>query len=172
MKGTTVIGTAASAPVLNGAAAVNYTIPAATANGVYVIGATYHPGAGLLTSSDYHHVLKIDAAATMTVAAHVGTTFSGQPHSVALHVTVTSSAGTVSSGTVTLKLLQGTTVIGAAASTPVVNGVAAVSYTIPGGTPPGVYVIAATYHPGTGLLTSSDYRHVLKINPPPGGGGF
>ena len=111
LNGTTVIGTAVTVNVVNGAAGASYTLPAGTAIGSYTIQAVYNGDANFLGYTDASHTLTINhGSATTTTAANASTTFSAAAQTVALSATVTSTAGTVNEGTETFTILNGTTV--------------------------------------------------------------
>jgi hypothetical protein len=101
---------------------------------------------------------------TTIVAPNASASYSASAQSVPLSATVTSSSGTVNAGTVIFTVMQGGNVIG----TPVISGTvssgaASVNYTLPGGTPTGVYTIQGTYNTGGGFAVSSDSSHFLTV---------
>jgi hypothetical protein len=161
-----VIGTATSKAVSNGSASVSYALPAGLAPGSYTIEANYSDSTGKFAiSSDTTHTLAVSAASTTTTASNATTTFSTSAQSVTLSATVTSSAGTVTEGSVTFTILQGTIVIGTATSKAVSNGSASVSYALPAGTAAGSYSIDASYTDSGGKFAASpDNTHTLSIN--------
>jgi hypothetical protein len=110
--------------------------------------------------------LDIAAAPTTTTASNAVAATNASAQAVTLNATVTSSAGTVNKGTVTFTVLQGSTVIGVAASGGVANGNAVVSYTLPGSTAAGTYTIQAAYTDSSNnFAASSDNTHTLTVNP-------
>jgi Bacterial Ig-like domain (group 3) len=164
LNGTTVIGTAVTVNVVSGAAAANYTLPAGIAGGSYTIQAVYNGTADFLAFTDASQVLTIYAAASATAAATASATFNSSTDTVALGATVTSAAGTVSQGTETFTILNGTTVIGTAVTVNVVGGAAAANYTLPAGVAGGSYIIQAVYNGTADFLAFTDASHVLTIN--------
>ncbi len=165
LNGTTVIGTAVTVNVVNGAAGASYTLPAGTAIGSYTIQAVYNGDANFLGYTDASHTLTINhGSATTTTAAAATTTFNAAAQTVALSATVTSTAGTVNEGTETFTILNGTTVIGTAVTVNVVGGTASANYTLPGGTAGGPYTIQAVYNGTADFLGFTDATHVLTIN--------
>lgn len=165
LNGGTPVGTATtSSTVSGGSASVNYSLPASTPVGTYVIQAVYNGDSNLTTSSDNTHTLTISAATT-TTAASVIVTFNSANQSVNLNATVTSAAGTVNSGTVTFSVFNGGTQIGSTtAPANVTNGSASATYTLPGGTGAGTYTIVANYTGAGGFNSSSDNTHTLTVN--------
>ena len=164
LQGSTVIGTATSGTVTNGDASVSYALPAGQSAGTYTIEALYSDSQGnFANSSDDSHTLTIDQATT-TTASPATVAFSSSAQNVTLSATVTSSAGTVNEGNVIFTVLQGTNVIGTAASSPVSNGSASASYALPAGTDAGTYTIEAAYSDSTGSFApSSDNTHTLTV---------
>ena len=165
LNGTTVIGTAVTVNVVNGAAGASYTLPAGTAIGSYTIQAVYNGDADFLGYTDASHTLTINhGSATTTTAANASTVFSTSAQTVALSATVTSTAGTVNEGTETFTLLNGTTVVGTAVTVNVVGGAASANYTLPAGATGGLYTIQAVYNGTANYLPNTDASHVLTIN--------
>ena len=82
-----------------------------------------------------------------------------------LTATVTSIYGTVNGGTVTFTVLNSANVqVGAAAvSGPVTNGMASANYTLPAGTPVGIYDIAGIYSGTAGFAGSSEDPPTLTV---------
>ena len=78
----------------------------------------------------------------------------------------TTAGGVISEGTETFAILNGTTQIGQTTSpVQVQNGSATASYTLPGNTPPGQYIIEASYSGSVNYLPSTDIRHFLTVTP-------
>ena len=131
----------------------------ATAGGPYSVIAT----AGSATTSPAFSLT--NTAGTTTTAANQSANFSTSAQSVALSATVTSSGGTVNSGTVTFTVLNGATPVGTATTSGTVSsGSASVNYTLPASTLAGAYTIQAVYNGATDFTTSSDTTHTLTIN--------
>ena len=110
---------------------------------------------------------------TATAAVNQSATFNTANQNVTLNATLTATTGdTVAGGTVTFKVFNGSTQIGAnAVSGTVAGGAASATFVLPGGTNAGTYTIQATYSgtsTGTGdFLASSDTTntHTLTVNP-------
>jgi len=164
LNGSTPVGNATSGNVSGGTATATYTLPAATSGGTYTIQAVYGGTASLSSSSDSTHTLTVNAASTTTAAANASATYSAGNQSVHLSATVTSSAGTVSEGSVTFTLLNGSTPVGSPVSGNVTAGSASANYTLPAGTAGGTYTIQATYNGTAEYATSSDTSHTLTVN--------
>jgi Bacterial Ig-like domain (group 3) len=82
LHGSTVIGTAQTVSVVSGAATANYTLPAGTAAGTYVIQATYNGTVDYSSFTDSTHTLTVTAAADASVVLASAQTSSGTPVSV------------------------------------------------------------------------------------------
>jgi phage baseplate assembly protein gpV len=154
--GSTIIGVPqTSTTVVNGHAHVNYALPSGTVAGSYSIIAEYLPGADFTYSLDNAHTLTINAASTTTTVRDATAVFSTSDQDVTLTAKVSSDAGPVFEGTVTFTVSQNGSVIGTATTSGTVsNGVARVSYVLPGGTAPGSYTIDAQYNPGPDFTAS------------------
>jgi hypothetical protein len=125
--------------------------------GSYHIIAEFFPDADseFTYSLDNAHALTINPASTTTTVRNATATFSASDQDVTLNANVSSDAGLVNEGTVTFILSQNGTAIGTATtSNGVHNGVASVSYVLPGGTLPGNYTIDATYNAGPDFTAS------------------
>ncbi len=166
MQGATQIGTTAGpATVSNGSATGIYTLPSGTSAGTYTIVASYTGAGGFTSSSDNTHTLTVNAASTTTTGSNQTATFSSSSQVVTLSATVTSAAGTVNAGTVTFTVLNGGTPVGTATtSSTVAGGSASANYTLPAGTPAGVYTIDAVYSGSTNFTGSVDTTHVLAVS--------
>ncbi|GEM_PF-1984241 len=93
------------------------------------------------------------SSANGTVTAPVSTTvdFSASDQGVPLRATVINNAGgLLNDGAVTFRIKNGATLIGAPVTVPVSNGIASATYTLPGGTAVGSYIIEATFSPNSG----------------------
>ncbi len=103
-----------------------------------------------------------------TVASAASAVASPSNQTLTLSATVTDSGGiTVNEGTETFTILNGTQVVGQT-TTPsnVVNGAVSATYTLPGGTLPGQYIIEASYSgSGSDYLPSTDTSHFLTVSP-------
>ena len=103
-----------------------------------------------------------------TAATPVSAIYSPSDQLITLNATVSDSAGTtVNEGTETFTILNGSQVIGVTTtSVPVVNGAVSATYTLPGGTLPGQYIIEAQYSGSGGdYLPSTDSSHFLTVAP-------
>ena len=159
----TVVGTAATADVDNGASSTSFALPAGTAAGTYTIEADFSGSNDFLSSTDSSQQLTINAAATTTAAASVSAGFSASDQTVTLSATITSAAGAIGVGTETFTILSGSTVIGSPVTMNVAAGAATASYTVPGGTLPGTYTIKAVYSGSANFLGSTDSTHQLSV---------
>jgi hypothetical protein len=164
LSGTTVIGSAVTVSVKNGAASAGYSLPAATSIGTYTLKAVYNGTADYLGSTDTSQSLTVSQATTSTAAASTLTLFSLASQTVPLSATVMSAPSTVDEGTETFSILSGTTVIGSAVTVDVGNGTASASYVLPGGTPPGAYTIQAVYNGTADFLGSTDTSQSLSVS--------
>jgi sugar lactone lactonase YvrE len=107
-------------------------------------------------------------SSTTTSASNASTAYSAGSQNVTLVATVTSSGGTVNSGTVTFTLVNGSSlVIGSPVTVNVTSGSASANYTLPAGTPAGTYTIEAAYSSSKGFAESSDSSHTLIVAPYP-----
>ena len=82
-SGTTVIGSAVSAHVVNGSASANYVLPAGTTVGSYIIVVVFDGGVDFGTS-DSTQSLTISPATTSTVAESAAVTFNPDGETVTL----------------------------------------------------------------------------------------
>ena len=153
LSGATTIGSPATASVVNGSASVNYTLPAGTAGGSYVIQVSYGGDNNLTASSDSTQSLIVNPAGTNSLVSNASTAFSSGVQTVTLNVSVLSGGGTVNEGTETFTILQGATTIGTPITVNVANGTASGSYSLPAGTAIGTYQIQASYN-GTANLSA------------------
>lgn len=102
--------------------------------------------------------------ATTTTVSAATATYSSSAQAISLSATVSRSAGAVNAGTVTFTVLSGSTPVGTAVtSSTLSDGAAAVSYTLPAGTPAGIYAIHAVYNPADNLNSSADTTQTLVI---------
>src|SRR5579862_2649769 len=110
-------------------------------------------------------ILPIGTATTTTVAAVAPITYQTAVQTVTLSATVTSQSGPLNQGTVTFQLKNGDSNVGnSVTSGTLVNGATGdVSYSVPGGTSAGAYVVLATYNGALGQ-TSVDASQQLTIN--------
>ncbi len=164
LSGTTVIGSPVTVNVSAGAVAASYALPAGTSGGTYIIEAVYNGTTNFLSYTDISHSLIVSAAASATAAASASVTFTTASQLVPLSATVTSAAGTVNEGTETFTILSGTTVIGSPVTVNVSAGAVAASYSLPGRTAGGTYIIQAVYNGTTNFLGYTDTSHFLTVS--------
>ncbi len=170
-----VIGSATTGTVGgNGIASVNYVVPAGLAKGTYTVQAVYHDSLGnFADSTDATHSLTIfpaSVATSVAVTSNLVAGFSPTVQSVIVNAKVTSAASTVSTGTVTISLLDSNNnPVGTATTVNVnANGQVSVSYPIPANQAAGRYTIKALYDDATrNFADSTDTSHTLTINPVP-----
>ncbi len=166
MNGLTNLGVAIdSTTVANGAATADYVLPGGTDLGTYTIVATYNGGVDYLPSSDNTAILQVAIAPTTTTVATANAPISDFDQNVTLSATVDSPGGPVSEGTVTFQVLNGTANFGSALVSPTtVDGLAAVTFVLPGGTPLGSYDIVAVYSGSPHYASSGDNTNDLNVN--------
>ena len=157
VAGTTAIGTPVTVNVVNGVANATYTIPGGVLAGNYSIQAVYTGTGNFAASTSTASLVTILRADTATVATSRSLAYNPVTGSVALAAAVTSVAGTVNEGTVTFQVFNGTTLVGAAISGAVINGVASANYQLPGGLEVGTtYTIVVGFDGSTDYLGSAD----------------
>ncbi len=165
VSGINIVGNPVSnVSVSSGTATTSFQIPPGTKAGQDTIVAIYNGDANFMGSTDTSHSVAINPAATKTVAKTASTTFSTSAVFVTLSAAVTSTAGTVSEGSVTFTLYTSTgTQVGQPAVGNVSNNTATTQYELPAGTAGGVYTIKANYN-GTGDYSiSTDSAHKLTV---------
>ena len=170
LSGTTVIGTATTANVVNGLATVAYALPGGTAQGVYQIQAEFNGTANYLPAIDTSHALTVTrASATVGVpTAGLTATYNATTNqAVALHASITSGAGTVNEGTVTFTVMSGTTTIGTPVTVNVVNGSADGSYSLLAGTSGGTYTVNVAFNGSTDYTASGSSTLSLLVKAAP-----
>jgi hypothetical protein len=171
-SGTTEIGTpVTSATVTAGSTSADFDVPSGTPAGSYTIQANYNDSAGNLNSSNNlgdTATLTVSAASTSTAltppTVEVSTT--GEP--VLFVATVSSPAGLVNEGTVTVTVYQGMTIIGSPETSAMVSaGSAKISYPLPAGTAAGTYSVEATYSGGRDFLAGTVASGTLTLDAAP-----
>jgi len=164
-NGATVIGSpVTSGTVSGGNANATYTLPGGTPTGTYTILAAYNASLDFNASSDNTAQLVVNKTNTSTSGANTTATYSTSSQTVKLTATVSSTGGTVSEGTVTFTIMNGTTVVGSAVKSGIVNGSSAnANYTLPGNTAIGTYNIVAAYSGGPDFNTSSNNTAILVV---------
>ena len=108
------------------------------------------------------------SGASGTAAAPATATFSPTDQTINLSATVSTTAGVaINEGQETFTILQGTQIIGkTTAPANVSNGAVTATYTLPGNTPAGQYIIEASYTDSAGnYLPAIDTRHFLTVGP-------
>jgi hypothetical protein len=105
------------------------------------------------------------ASAGLTIqTADASAIYSASDQTVTLSANVTGSLGTLDEGTVTFTV-RGCSQIGSATTTsrPVSGGAASAGFTLPGGTPAGIYSIQAVYNGLRGFVVSNNSAALLTI---------
>jgi hypothetical protein len=161
------IGSPVQGAVSNGVASATYTLPANEPVGTYTIAVSYNDSANIfIDSSDTNGTLTITAAKVQTKANNIVAPYSPNAQTVTLTASVTDksiSTDTVSEGTVTFTVKNGSLIIGSATGT-VKNGTASAQLTLPAGLALGSYTIAVNYSDSLGnLLDNGDTNASLSI---------
>lgn len=132
--------------------------PTAAATGVYLTASS----GPLSANSNTFDVLGFDTTTTPQAAT---ATYSPSSQTIALSAMVTNASGPVNLGSVTFTVLEGATPLGAPLTVNVSSsGAAGVLYTLPPGTPAGIYTIDAAYQPGGSNFTASSGNETLTVN--------
>jgi hypothetical protein len=153
--------------VSSGVASTNYVLPADTPAGSYTIEASFDGTSSFAASSPSDSTLTVSAATTATADSSVSIPYNSAAQPVSLNATVTSPGGIVSDGTVTFTVLSGTTPVGLAVTVSVASGTASASYSLPGGTAIGSYIIQAVYNGTAEFGGSVDSAHSLTVTQAP-----
>jgi hypothetical protein len=172
LQGMTIVGgPGVSGTVSGGVATASTTLLAGLAPGSYTVRAVYSDTGGDYAASDdsgQPGTLSVTAAATSTTVPTAQVAGSASAQSVTLQAQVTSTGGSVSQGAVSFTVLQGNTVIGLPVTSGTVSGgSASASFTVPAGTPVGLYTIQASYGGSTDYLAASPATGTLKVDGPP-----
>jgi hypothetical protein len=171
-SGSTMIGSPVTSGTVNGgAASASFNLPAGTPAGSYTIHARYADGSSTnLQGGDNSAspaTLTVGQVPTVTSVSNSLIAGGAAAGAVTLHATVSSGAGVVNGGTVTFTLLQGNATVGTPVTSAAVSGGAAsVSYTIPAGTPVGLYTIQASYGGGTNFASGTGTGQLTIDGPP------
>lgn len=172
LQGTTAIGTI-SASVVNGVAGSNVSLPAGLAAGTYTIQAVYNGSSGLAASSDSSHHLYVESPTTTTVAANLTAPWSSNSQTVQLTINVTSTAGPVTGGILTIPAFvpvvsgSGTTYNTVLEDVVFTGSPFTRTLTIPAGMTAGTYTLPVLYSDPTNTFsTSGDISHTLTITIP------
>ena len=132
--------------------------PTAAATGVYLTASS----GPLSANSNTFDVLGFD---TTTTPQGATATYSPSSQTIALSAMVTNASSPVNMGSVTFTVLEGATPLGAPLTVNVSStGAAGVLYTLPPGTPAGIYTIDAAYQPGGSNFTASSGSETLTVN--------
>jgi hypothetical protein len=163
-SGLNLVGTPVTVNVVNGIATADYTIPAGTPRGTYVIESIYNGTANFSGFFDSNRRLTITPASSKTVAQDASVVFSPNSQSTKLVAAVTSNAGTVNEGSVTFTVLNGTVTVGSPQFANVSAGKAEVTYPLPAALAGGKYTIEAKFSGSTNVTASSDSSRFLSVN--------
>ncbi len=167
-NGSTTLGTVKGA-VSGGKASADFSVPAGQVLGSYSIDVSYSDSAGNYTDiSDNSGTLTIIGAQVLTTANNVSTVYSSNTQTVNLSAALTDASApgdTVTAGTVTFTVMNGSTKIGSVQGT-VANGTANANFDLPGGTSIGNYTIDVSYDDnGKGFSDDGDTSGTLTIAP-------
>ena len=166
LSGGSTVGSPITVNVSSGNAAGTYPLPAGIAGGTYTIDADYIGTVNFTGSSDSSHSLTVGTASTTTAASNASVTFDSGNQNVTLSAAVTSSAGTVSEGTVTFTLLDSSNnTVATYSNISVSGGSASTSAALPTGLAGGTYTIQADYIGTENYANSTDSSHTLTVNP-------
>jgi hypothetical protein len=165
LSGGTTIGTPLPVAVVAGVASGEYALPLGILAGTYTIEADYGGSSSFVKSTDSSQKLVISPARTTSLGVSTTTSFNGSVQPVLIHVTVTSDAGPVNGGIVTITVFGGTIEIGSYITATVVEGVASGTYMLPAGTAAGNYTIEASYGGTNSFATSGDNSQQLMVTP-------
>ena len=158
--GGTNVGTAViSGVVVKGVATVTYIVPGGTSAAIYPIHASYSGGESFAASIGSSGNLRLGQAPTnmATDIASATAPYSLAAQTVGLSASVTSTAGTVNEGTITFRVLDGSSNVieSALKSATLVSGSEGVTYLLSPGLPAGGYTIEASYSGGVNFESST-----------------
>ena len=158
LAGQAVIGSPVAGTVANGAATVNYLLPAGTGAGNYTVQAAYSDAGGTFAlSSDNTHTLIVNKAATATqLGVSSGTINPGQSVTVTAHIV--SLANSAPSGSVLFS-------DGAIPLSTVTVAAGAASYSTSSLAPGVTHSLTAVYSGDANLLTSSSTAATVTVAP-------
>jgi hypothetical protein len=171
-SGGTTVGTAQGS-VSGGAASASFSVPGGQAVGLYTIVASYSDSLKNFSdngSSDTPGTFTIAPANVITTASNASATYSPSSQTLKLSASIANSsvpANTVSEGTVTFTIKNGSTIIGTAQGS-VSGGATTANFNLPAGQATGSYTIAVSYsdNAGSGNFTDAgDNNAVLTITP-------
>jgi uncharacterized repeat protein (TIGR03803 family) len=166
-KGNTTIGTVQGAVNSKDTANANFNLPAGALPGSYTIDVTYNDSSGnFIDSGDTNGTLTVTAASVITTASNASTVYRTSSQSVKLSAVVANSSfpnDTVSEGTVTFTIMNGSTEIGSIQAA-VSNGSAYAYFLLSPGQSAGSYTIDVAYGDGTGKFADAgDNNATLTI---------
>ena len=148
-------------------APANYTASGAVAGtGSTVVSSTEistPDGSAGGTSTGNNFFVHSTAAVETIAAANASAAYSANAQNALLTATVTSTDGTVNTGSVSFTVKNGATVIGTATSGNVTSGSASVNYALPAQTAAKSYTIQASYSTGGGASDVTDSSHQLTV---------
>jgi uncharacterized repeat protein (TIGR01451 family) len=155
------LGRTLTSSVSNGQASASLPLPSGVAAGTYPVTFSYDDTGGMFLPSSNTATLRVNSASTGTSFTNVSITPQGGNVVETLTAQVSSSCGTVSSGTVTFDPEN------LFVSAPVVNGIASVSVTLPMNLAGGNQTITANYN-GSGAFDTSQTGpvtvHLMAFN--------
>jgi hypothetical protein len=172
-KGSTEIGVpVTSGPVSNGQASAPFMLPSGTPAGTYTIQAQYSDSAGNFgpsaSAGGLTATLNVSPATTTTSLTPPTVEVSDNGEPIIFVATVSSPAGLVNEGTVTVTVFQGSTPVGSpVTSSTLVAGSVKVTYPIPSGTAAGFYTVKATYSGGPDFVGGDSMPGTLTLDLPP-----
>ena len=162
LNGTTPIGTPVTVPVMRGNATANYAIPTDTLPGNFVIRAVYS-GTPFLAGSAAQGILTVQPVATSITINPIPTIpFNNNARTIPLTANVAAAGRIVDNGQVVFTVQMGNQIFGTPTPAAVVNGVANVDYTLPAGTPAGIFTVVAQYG-SSGFFAPSTASSNLEI---------
>ena len=162
-NGGTIVGSPVIENVANDAAAGNYTLLAGTPGGSYTIQAVYTDPVDFTTSTNTN-TLTVSAAPTTITPSNATTTYNATTgEGITLSANVSSSGGTPNEGSVTFKILNGTTQLVSPINVNVANGLASTNYVLPAGTAVGSYTIQAVYGGTASYAPSNPVDSTLTV---------
>jgi hypothetical protein len=160
------VGSAVSAPVVNGLASTQFVLPAGTHHGKYTITASYTDlSPGNFSTSTGTGMLTVSRADTSISVSDPELPFPpGDPH-ITVSATISSpGAAAVNEGQVSFAIPA----LSVTMSAPVLNGQASVNLAVPANTPVGTYTITATYTDGSpGDFQGITGTNTLTVTPAP-----
>lgn len=117
------------------------------------------------TSTGNNFLVHATAAVETIAASNASISYNSSAQNASLTATVTSTDGTVNTGTISFTVLDGATIIGTTTSGNVINGSASINYSLPAHTTAKSYTIQAAYNTGSGTTDVTDSSHQLTVSP-------